>query len=98
LTPEDWNTVIDALNDLHERVRGGLASFTGDGSTTAFQIAHGAGTTPVSAIVGKGAPNLPDIDYWTVDGTYITVYFKAAPASGAEVKIWWLALRPPRAP
>jgi hypothetical protein len=54
--------------------------------------------TPISVIVGKGAANLPDIDYWTVDETYITVTFKTAPSSGADVKIWWIALKPPATP
>jgi hypothetical protein len=98
LTPEEWNLVIDALNDLHNRVKGGLASFTGDGSTKTFQITHGVGTTPVSAIVGKGASDLPDLDYWTADETYITVTFKTAPANGATIKLFWLALKPPATP
>ena len=93
LTPEEWNLVIDSLQDLDERIKCGLAEFTGDGTTTSFQIAHGVGATPTCVIVGKGAADLPDIDYWTADETNITVFFKSAPASGAEVKIWWVALK-----
>ena len=92
LTPEEWNLVIDALNDLDKRVLGGLASFTGDGSTKTFQITHGVGATPTSVMVGKGAADLPDLDYWEADETHITVTFKTPPADGATIKLWWLAL------
>ncbi len=98
LTPEEWNAVVDALNDLDGRapseVKGGLATFDGDGSTTTFTIAHGMSAAPTAALVGKGAPNMPDVDYHEADASYIRVHFKAAPASGSgNVKIWWLAVR-----
>jgi hypothetical protein len=93
LTPEEWNKVVDALDELKAMIKGGLAEFTGDGTTTTFNIAHGLGAPPTSAIVGKGASGLPDIDYWTADDLNITVTFKTAPASGATVKIWWIALK-----
>jgi|GEM_PF-2648635 len=93
LLPEEWNIVIDALQDLDERIKCGLAEFTGDGTTSSFKIGHGIGATPTCVIVGKGSSDLPDIDYWTADDTYITVYFKSAPAVDVSVKIWWLALK-----
>jgi hypothetical protein len=93
LTPEEWNKVVDALDELKAMIKGGLGEFTGDGTTTTFNIAHGLGAVPTSAIVGKGASDLPDIDYWVTDETNITVYFKTPPASGATVKIWWIALK-----
>jgi hypothetical protein len=95
VTPAEWNLIVDALNDLDTRVQGGQASFVGDGSTKIFQISHGLGTTPVSVMVGKGASGLPNISYWTADSTQITVEFETAPSSGATVKLWWLALKPP---
>jgi len=93
LTPEEWNKAVDALDDLDQRIKCGSAEFTGDGSTTTFQIAHGIGATPACVIVGKGSSDLPDIDYWTADDTYITVYFKSAPSSGVTIKLWWIALK-----
>ena len=90
--------MVDALNDLDTRVKGGLESFTGDGATKTFQIAHGLATTPVTVIVGKGASGLPDIDYWTADETHITVEFKEPPSSGSNILIWWIALKPPASP
>ena len=97
VTPEEWNTLIDALEELDSRaplgIKGGLETFTGDGTTSTFQISHNLGSIPTVALVGKGASGLPDIDYWEVDSTYIYVTFKSAPSSGSEVKIWWLALK-----
>ena len=98
LTPEEWNRVVDALEELDGRapagINGGKASFDGDGSTTSFKITHGLGATPTVALVGKAVSGLPDIDYWDVDTTYITVYFKSAPPSGTgNVILWWLAIR-----
>jgi len=97
LTPEEWNRVVDALEELDGRApverNGGTATFTGDGTTTSFQIRHGFTVVPTVALVGKGISGLPDIDYWTADATYITVVFKTAVASGVEIRLWWLALR-----
>jgi len=49
LTPEEWNRVVDALEELDKRspleFKGGLATFTGDGTTTTFTITHGLETT-----------------------------------------------------
>ena len=98
LTPEEWNAVVDALNELDSRVVGGEASFTGDGTTKTFTIPHGLGATPMVVMVGKGAPNLPDIDYFTADAVNISVVFKSAPASGANVRIWWIAIKTPSPP
>jgi hypothetical protein len=88
------NSIVDALNELEERLRGGQAVFTGDGSTSSFSIPHNLGTTPVAVVVGKGSPGLPDIDYWTADSTNIYVVFKTPPGSGVEVRVWWIAVKP----
>jgi hypothetical protein len=98
VAPEEWNNLIDALNELDTRVVGGQALFTGDGSTTVFNIPHGLGETPLVAIVGKGATALPDIDYWTADSVNISVVFKTPPPSGADVRIWWIAVKMPSSP
>ena len=93
LTPAEWNSVVDALNELDTKVKGGVASFTGDGATKVFQITHDTGATPTSVMVGKAAADLPDLDYWVADETTISVVFKEAPAEGATIKLWWLALK-----
>jgi hypothetical protein len=88
------NSIVDALNELESRLRGGHASFTGDGATTTFSIPHGLGVQPVAVIVGKGSPGLPDIDYWVADSVNIYVTFKSPPGSGVEVRVWWIAVKP----
>jgi len=95
LTPADWNAIVDALNELDKRVTGGMATFTGDGTTKTFNIPHDLGEAPLVAMAGKATSGLPDIDYWTADTTYISVTFKTAPASGTSVKIWWMAVKTP---
>ncbi|MEM1540609.1 MAG: hypothetical protein QXJ07_04420 [Candidatus Bathyarchaeia archaeon] len=96
LTPEEWNNMVAALNDLDSRAplqrNGGTIKFTGDGSRTTFNIPHGLGTEPQITLVGKASPNLPDIDYWTKDTENITVVFKQPPPSG-DFYLHWLALR-----
>jgi hypothetical protein len=73
--------------------KGGIATFSGDGSTLTFLIPHGLTATPTVALVGKAIGGLPAIDYWEADATHIKVYFVSAPPSGTEnVKIWYLAL------
>ncbi|MHA1741828.1 MAG: hypothetical protein ACTSVD_07040 [Candidatus Thorarchaeota archaeon] len=97
LEPEEWNTVVDALNELDKRCplefNGGVYGFTGDGATRVFSIPHGLSATPTVALVGKGSADLPDIDFWTADDQYIIVTFKTAPETGLAGKLWWLALR-----
>jgi len=95
LTPEEWNRMVDALNELDQRVAGGQAIFTGDGSTTTFEIPHGLGETPMTIMVAKGSPGLPDIDYCTANEVNIYVTFKTPPPSGIDVRIWWIAVKTP---
>jgi len=97
LTPEEWNLVVDALDELNERApverKGGVASFTGDGVATEFTIAHGLTVAPTVAFVGKRTAGLPAIDSWDADATNITVRFVTAPGAGVGFELWWLALR-----
>jgi len=98
LTPEEWNRVVDALEELNGRapagISGGKAAFDGDGVSTEFKITHGLGATPTAVMVGKAGSDLPDIDYWDADSTYITVVFKSPPPSGiGNVVLWWVAIR-----
>jgi hypothetical protein len=96
LTPAEWNVVVDALNELDSRVVGGKAQFTGNGAATSFDIPHGLGEVPLAVMVGKGSPDVPDIDYFTADATNITVVFKSPPIGDFEV--WWIAVKTPSTP
>jgi len=60
LTPDEWNTVVDALEDLDKRIKCGLYETTGDGTKTQFQIEHELGETPTCVICGKARHRLLD--------------------------------------
>jgi hypothetical protein len=92
---------VDALQELDGRapleIRGGTATFTGDGETITFDIVHGLSGAPDFVAVGKRVGLLPDIEYWDADETHIHVTFKTAPGADADIRLWWLALRLPTA-
>lgn len=96
--PEEWNRMVDALNELDSRcpveVKGGLATFSGDGATAVFSIPHGLSATPTVAFVQKAVAGLPDVDYVEADATNIKVHFKSPPPAGTDnVKLFYLAMR-----
>jgi hypothetical protein len=96
--PEDWNSMIDALNDLDERtpleLKGGLASFNGDGTTKDFTITHGLTTTPTIVLIGAGSADASGDKWWEATETQIIVHFITAPPAGSgNVKIWYYAIR-----
>lgn len=63
---------------------GGTSTKSGDGSTTAFTIAHGLTTTPKEFLVTAGSAVAAAPFYTTADATNITVTFVTAPVSGAS--------------
>jgi len=96
LFPEEWNALVDALEELDSRapleLNGGVIELTGDGSTIQFKISHGLTDIPSFVCIGKYSSGLPDIDYWFADDLYIYVNFKSAPPAGT-FRLYWLALR-----
>jgi len=98
LHPEDWNKVVDALNDLDKRspleLKGGLGVWSGDGATTTFKITHGMTATPTTVLVTPASLDARRPYYAEADGTEITIEFETAPPSGTDnVKLYWLAVR-----
>jgi len=70
----------------------GTATFSGDGITTQFKIAHGLAGTPKVAIVTPASNDAKGTFYVTVDATYIYVnYATAPPASTNNVVLMWYA-------
>lgn len=68
------------------------ATFSGNGTTTAFVIAHGLGSTPVLVNLTPGSAAANGAFYATADATNITITYTAAPASGTNnVVLWWEA-------
>jgi len=72
----------------------GVATFSGDGSTTVFNIAHGLAGTPTKYGVSPLTPDADADRTVTVDATNIVVTFSVAPPTGTDnVKFgWWAKL------
>jgi len=70
----------------------GTATFSGDGSTTQFKVAHGLVKAPKTVVVTPASPDAAGDFYVTWDDTYIYVNYKTAPPSGTDnVKLSWYA-------
>jgi len=70
----------------------GTATFSGDGSTTQFKIAHGLVSTPSKVLVTPMSADAAGDFYVTADDTYIYINYKTAPPSGTDnIKLSWYA-------
>jgi len=85
------NTII-RYNRNYPTVNSGVATFSGDGTTTTFRIEHGLVSTPSKYVVSPLTPDADASRTITVDDTYITITFDTAPPSGTDnVKFGWWA-------
>ncbi|RLC76453.1 MAG: hypothetical protein DRJ03_28630, partial [Chloroflexi bacterium] len=68
----------------------GIATFSGDGTTTTFTIAHGLVGTPTVYKVQPASADAAGDFYVTADSTNLTVTYKTAPPSGTDniVLVW----------
>jgi len=62
----------------------GTATFSGDGTTTAFTFAHGLATTPTHVEISPKSDDATGDWKWSADATNITITFMTAPASGTD--------------
>jgi len=70
----------------------GVATFSGDGSTTEFKIEHGLVSTPSKYGVSPLTPDAHADKTISVDDTYIIITFSTAPPSGTDnLKFGWWA-------
>lgn len=70
----------------------GTATFSGDGTTTQFTIAHGLMKAPSKVIVVPASADASGDFYVTADATNIYVNYKSAPPAGtANVVLYWWA-------
>jgi len=70
----------------------GTATFSGDGATTQFSIAHGLVSTPTKVLVTPMTADAAADFYVTADDTYIYINYKSAPPSGTDnLKFSWYA-------
>jgi len=81
-------------NDGYVSENEGVATFSGDGSTTVFNIAHGLAGTPTKYGVSPLTPDADADRTITADATNIIVTFSVAPPAGTDnVKFgWWAKL------
>jgi hypothetical protein len=70
---------------------GGTSSFTGDGTTTVFNIPHGLPAAPRRFTVEPATAAAAASFYRTADGTNLIVTFTAAPANAAALSFNWTA-------
>ncbi|MGB9672068.1 MAG: right-handed parallel beta-helix repeat-containing protein [Candidatus Norongarragalinales archaeon] len=70
----------------------GTATFSGNGTQTAFTIAHGCASTPNHVSLEAKSADASGDKYWSADATNITVTFITAPPAGTDnVVIAWKA-------
>jgi hypothetical protein len=70
----------------------GVATFSGDGTTTQFKIAHGLVSTPKKVLVTPASANATGQFYVTADDTYIYVNYLTPPLAGTNnVVLYWYA-------
>jgi hypothetical protein len=70
----------------------GVATFSGDGTTTQFKIAHGLVSTPSKVLVTPASSSASGAFYVTADSTYIYINYATAPPSGTNnIVLYWYA-------
>lgn len=89
---DNMNSIAYARDNLgFTTENGGVAEFTGDGSTTTFTISHGLDVEPSIVLVTPLTPAADADRDITWDGTNITITFSTAPPNGATLRFSWYA-------
>jgi len=84
--------IIIKHNIGYTTVNSGKATFSGDGTTTQFKIAHGLVSTPSKILITPGSNDAKGTLYATADATYIYVNYATAPPTGTDnVVLYWYA-------
>ena len=82
-------TIKTAYNSRAGKPTWGVASLTGNGSQTAFSIAHSSGGSPGNYWVVPLSEAATAKRTVTRDGTNIIVTYATAPANGAALRFRW---------
>jgi len=91
-TGTNTNLRIRVKNANHKYYNSGTATFSGDGTTTQFSIAHGLVSTPTKVLVTPMTEDAASDFYVTADDTNIYINYKSAPPSGTDnLKFSWYA-------
>jgi len=81
-----------AITVVYMKRNNGVATFSGDDSTTQFKIAHGLVSTPSKIQVTPGSSDAKGSFYVTADSTYIYVNYATAPPAGTNnIVLYWYA-------
>jgi len=92
LTGDAPGTAIIRRNTGYTTENSGVATFSGDGTTTQFSIAHGLVSTPAKVLVTPMTADAAADFYVTADDTNIYINYKSAPPSGTDnLKFSWYA-------
>ena len=85
------NKFIDNIN--YKTYNSGVATFSGDGSTTEFKIEHGLVSTPSKYSVVPLSSDAMSYSFTvTVNSTHIIITYDTAPPSGTDnLKFYWEA-------
>ena len=91
ISDEGTNTIIQN-NIGYATENSGTATFSGDGTTTQFSIAHGLVKAPSKVLVTPMTADAASDFYVTADDTNIYINYKSAPPSGTDnLKFSWYA-------
>lgn len=86
-----WMASVDEFSDINGE-SGGEESFSGDGSSTTFNIPHGLGSTPSVWNVTPTSSDASGLSYVTADSSNLILNFDSAPPSNMNnVSVTWLA-------
>ena len=90
--PEISISPISGMTVYRFRRNSGVATFSGDGTTTQFKIAHGLAKAPSKIQVTPGSSDAKGGFYVTADSTYIYVNYDTAPPAGTNnIVLYWYA-------
>jgi len=86
------NDIRGYANEGAKTENSGTATFSGDGTTTQFSIAHGLVSAPTKVQVTPMTADAASDFYVTADDTNIYINYKSAPPSGTDnLKFSWFA-------
>jgi len=98
LFPEDWNNVVDALEELDGRtpirVDAGVGTWSGDGTTNTFIVAHNWGEMPTVAFVQPASPDAVGNFYVQLNENELRIIYKTPPPAGTNnIVLHWIIMK-----
>jgi hypothetical protein len=91
ITNAGTTNAIRVISGDYKAENSGQSTQTGNGSATAFNIAHGLSGTPKAVTVTAGSAAAAALFYVTTTSTNIVVNFTVAPTNGVSLVLNWRA-------